>query len=114
MKKIVALLLSISMMAGIAAACKKSESTTESTTESMGTDQSIEVTTEDTSASESEPEGTKPEADPDAGTRATPEVADGAYAMDEAFNRMENWSRRSSPSAARSIPASCTSMVYLF
>lgn len=86
MKKIVALLLSISMMAGIAAACKKSESTTESTTESMGTDQSIEVTTEDTSASETEPEGTKPEADPDAGTRATPEVADGAYAMDEAFN----------------------------
>ena len=88
MKKIVALLLTVSMVAGIAVGCKKSESTQESTTESMATDESIEVTTSETTAeSSAEPEGTKPPEDPDAGTRATDEVADGNYMMDEAFKK---------------------------
>ena len=87
MKKIVALLLTVSMVAGIAVGCKKSESTKESTTESMATDESIEVTTSETTAeSSAEPEGTKPPEDPDAGTRATDEIADGNYMMDEAFS----------------------------
>ena len=79
MKKIVALLLSVSMIAGIAAACKKSDSKDESTTETSSTgDSSIEVTSSETEASASEePEGTKPADDPDAGTRATTEIADG-------------------------------------
>ena len=69
MKKIVALLLSISMIAGIAVGCKKSKDTTESTTESsveQSSDASSSETESQTEASQ-EPEGTKPADDPDAG-----------------------------------------------
>ena len=93
MKKIVALLLSVSMIAGIAAGCKKSNSKDESTTETSSTgDSSIEVTSSETEASASEePEGTKPADGPDAGTRATTEIADGNYMMDEAFTSPDDF-----------------------
>ena len=93
MKKIVALLLSISMIAGIAVGCKKSKDTTESTTESsveQSSDASSSETESQTEASQ-EPEGTKPADDPDAGTRATTEVTDGAYVMDEAFTNPDEF-----------------------
>ena len=87
MKKIVAMLLTVSMVAGIAVGCKKSDSKKESTTESTESQSSESSTEASTEAPTSaEPEGTKPAEDPDAGTRATTEVKDGAYAMDEAFN----------------------------
>ena len=54
MKKIVALLLSVSVLAGVLSACKKSDKTTETTTEGLGTDQSIEVTSDDSETDASE------------------------------------------------------------
>ena len=87
MKKIVAMLLTVSMVSAIAVGCKKSDSKKESATQSTESQSSESATESSTEAPTSaEPEGTKPAEDPEAGTRATTEVKDGAYAMDEAFN----------------------------
>ena len=88
MKKLVAALLVSSMVLGLCS-CKQSEETTSATTESMGTDQSIEVTTT-TEATEASTEPSISE-DPDIGTRATSELFDGAYALDESFNDPETF-----------------------
>lgn len=90
MKKIVALLLSVSVLAGVLSACKKSDKTTETTTEGLGTDQSIEVTSDDseTDASES--------GDGEEGglvhNNPNDQLEDGARSLDEHFDYPEEFS----------------------
>ncbi len=84
MKKFVALLLAASMIAGLAA-CKKSESKEESTTETSATEQQSSDVETKVSESETEAEATKaPEAE-NAGKRATKDVVDGAFVIDDNF-----------------------------
>ncbi|MBQ0012674.1 MAG: glycoside hydrolase family 9 protein [Clostridiales bacterium] len=81
MKKTVAMLLALSMLTSLVA-CKKSDDTTASSSESASTETSVESTSD---TSESETSATTA-VDPNAGKRATRELYDGAYALDESFD----------------------------
>ena len=90
MKKIVALLLSLSMIGGLAASCKKSDSSETETTTTFEPDRSIEVTSDATESAESQPDATdSSESEVDdanaPGHRETKELFDGAYALDYTF-----------------------------
>lgn len=81
MKKTVALLLSLSMLLGLAA-CKKDDAKTSDSSESSSVEQSVESSSESTE-SEAPTETTL---DPNVGKRASKDLENGAYALDEAFN----------------------------